>query len=549
MLQNELQILLMKNLVNKLSVLNKGELLARARFFLDKKTNKYNRLVKKALKEKHDITDNVNIFVNESSLSFNQIPFALAYGGETIDINNFQYLKDDRCWLALNETGFDSDIRTYWEQSRFQNLNLLLSNYLISGDRNNIDSINAFLKKWFDNNPIDCGWNHISNLEIAIRYIVLYRIFHHVGKLIEIDLKNILYRYGIHLFYDLHRTDKCIPNNHALGEATSLLLASKLFNNNKWEKYAKHVLSKRIHLLTDNGESTEESSGYLLFVCQMLMIVCSLTDEFDEIIIPKLIRSKAILNSLCDSKGRIARYGDCDDGLFYSFDSLERNNISCLNENFLKAGSKIKGNAIISNESKYIGIVEKGKWKVALLGGYDMNHGHIQSLSFLAWCKGKQIIFSPGTCNYNGENKKVRMKLSSEEMTNSPILKDFSRNNFITNFRHKKLIKDISIKTTDDGVVGTLSFKNSIIQRTISIVDDSLIIKDKANRNLDGFCLCIEDNNQSLICSSKNGTVSLMKNDYSKDYGVLLQANYYIIKVDNTESEVVLKYEESSIHN
>ena len=176
-------------------------------------------------------------------------------------------------------------------------------------------------------------------------------------------------------------------------------------------------------------------------------------------------------------------------------------------------------------------------------------HGHIQSLSFLAWHSGKQVVFSPGTCNYNGENKKVRMKLSSEEMTNSPILKDFSRNNFITNFRHKKLIKDVSIKTTDDSVVGTLSFKNNVVQRTISIDDDSLIIKDKANRNLAGFSLCVEENSQSLICSSKYGTVSLINNDYSKDYGVLLQANYYIIKVDNTENEVVLKYEESSIHN
>ena len=195
-------------------------------------------------------------------------------------------------------------------------------------------------------------------------------------------------------------------NNHSLGDAVSLFLLSEVFTNKKCKKWARKTIIKRFDLFTDNGESKEESSGYLLFTTQMLVFLRNITDEFNnkiDYLLPKLFYN---LKLLSNKNGNIALFGDCDDGLFYVFDTLERNNLKHLAINYFKCSKELnhmfdypKQNTKM-NTSYLIG-KENNRVKIVLIGGFEIMHGHNQCLSFLMWVDGEQVVFSPGTFRYN----------------------------------------------------------------------------------------------------------------------------------------------------
>ncbi|MCR5185110.1 MAG: heparinase II/III-family protein [Bacilli bacterium] len=484
----------------------------------------------------------INIFQNEKDLPLTDNPYTLNYCGVDLDIRDIPFNKNNAVWYKLKESGFDGDIRQYWESARLQNLSLLINNYLITKDLFIISSINDFLNKWFENNPADYGWNHISNLEIAIRFLSLYRLYFYLGDKIEIDLENVLYNYGSHLYYDLHRTNLCVPNNHSLGEAVSLLLASKLFENAEWEKYAKKTIKKRLSLITKDGESVEESSGYHLFVTQMLMIISSICDDFDDAILVRIANSINILKSISDKNGNIGKFGDCDDGLFFVIDSFNRNNIKALNSHFLIVGRKLENvSPIVQESSKYLSTKEKGDYKVALIGGYDINHAHVQSLSFLLWYKGKQVIFSPGSYHYNGPDEKIRLELASQKYSNSPHIENVNRDNLVTKFRHKKTIRSVSLTSGYDYVSGIIRIGRTIVTRTISIQDDGVLISDESNNKIIGYKICAEQNNNPLIIMLMDKDVLPNADVFSPSYGTITKTYYYDLKINNNSSKVFLK--------
>lgn len=521
----------MNHFLNKLRVLNKGELLGRFIFYIERKTNKYKRIVKKSRKQDCKIKNLVDLFQNENQLLFSNDPFSLEYCGEKLDIRSISFCEDNKIWFKLKESSFAGDIRSYWESGRLQNLSLLVSNYLLSKDQLIIKSINDYLDYWFEKNPIDYGWHHISNLEIAIRFLTLYRIYYYVGDKLDIDLEKILYSYGVHLFYDIHRTNRLIPNNHSLGEAVSLLLASKLFDNKKWEKYAKKTIRKRANLITESGEFIEESSGYHLFVLQMFLILISICDDFDDLLLNRINLSIKKLSSLCDNDKNIAKYGDCDDGLFFVIDSIERNNLNALKLNYLRAGQKLD---IADNKAKnmfepqkYLSFAENSDFKVALIGGFDLKHAHVQSLSFLLWHKGEQVVSSSGSYFYNGPNEKTRIALASQKFSNAPSIENVQRDNLITKFRHKKIIKSVSLQSGDNFVSGTIKIGKTSITRKITIKDDGIEILDSSNKFLTGFRICSGDSKQPLAIICLNEKIEAEKDSFSPAYGKITKANYY----------------------
>lgn len=549
----------MKQLINKLLVLNKGEIFGRLAFAINKKTKKYDRFLSKNLKNVPTI-ELLNIFSKEERLTYNQTPFVLNYCGKDIDVKNIDICSKSDKWYLLKESCFAGDIREFWEPARLQFINLLISNYLVTKNHSIVEEIDNYLSWWFENNPIDCGFNHISNLEIAIRFLVLYRVYFYFGKQIKTDLNSILYQYGLHLFFDLHRTNLCVPNNHSLGEATSLLLAARIFRNRKWEEYAKKTIGKRINLINDFGESIEESSGYQLFVTQMMIVILSITDEFDHLILPKIVKSKISLKSISDKYGNIGKYGDCDDGLFFNFDSFERNNIKCIESNFFISSNKIETfesnykntEYIYEKTSKYLKVVEKDKWKVAMIGGYEINHSHIQCLSILAWYDGVQTIFSPGSYRYNGTEEKTRLSLSSQKYSNAPITQKVERNNFITKFRHKRIIKKVSIVMENDkkkNISGKVVYKGQTVERNIAIENNQIVVFDEANNTLLPYYICVGDTSNTIRIQKNKTNCPIYKRDYSPKYGVLQQADYYAVDSNSKTSMIFIGYEKSSLFN
>ena len=535
----------MKELINKLSVLHKGELFGRVRFFIHKKTHKYDRFFKKNF-SKSFCCEPINIFCNEKQLKENINPYVLNYCGKSFDVRDCSPLDNLNKWYLIKEKDYPGDVREFWEASRLQNINLVLSNYLVTKNNNLINDIDIFLINWFKSNPVDCGYNHISNLEIAIRFLVLYRVYYYLGKQLSVPLDNILYSYGIHLFYDLHRTNLCVPNNHSLGEAASLFLASKIFKRKDWEKYAKKTLLERFNLINEKGECLEESSGYHFFVTQMMILVLSITDEFDDIILDKIIKSINILQNISDNNGFVGKYGDCDDGLFYSFDSLERNNIKQLNLNFLVGGNKIQIQKSFNRPknlvSNYVRTIEKDEWKVALIGGYEINHAHCQCLSILAWYKGEQFILSSGSYHYNGREEKTRLLLASSTYSNAPSIVTIDRNNFVTKFRHKKMIKSIAIDAlSENALEGKMVIKNQTITRKVLIDDHTVIIEDSSSSSLSSFGMFVPHQNGHFEIKYNNDIIIPNQKQFSPEYGVIKEESFYLIPCDSGFSRVTIK--------
>ncbi len=508
-------------------------------FSISRKTKHYDKYLKKSLCKKCTYSP-LNIFENEQLLKISSNPYILKYAGIERDIRNSGGASDNTIWYQLNESSFDGDIREEWEMMRLQNLNLCLSNYLITKNNQIIGEINTILEKWFSLNKIDYGYAHISNLEIAIRFLTFYRLQFYLKDKLDIDMIDILRRYAIHIYYDLHRTNLCIPNNHSLGEAIILLLASKIFGESKWENYSKKTIRSRLDLINEYGESTEESSGYHLFVHQMFLVLLSICDDFDNELLPRIMKSKRILEKLSDRDGNIGLFGDCDDGLFFVFDSFNRNNIKSIYCPYLKSFDKVKTfecniSLIDTKESKYLLVKEKGDFKVALIGGYDINHAHVQSLSFLLWVKGKQVVFAPGTYRYNGPEGSIRLELGSSEMSNTPSI--LLRNNFVTKFRHKRIIKKVELTDRDNSIEGVICFKNNIAKRSISLGNDSITIEDSCNSDFK-FNICIDSESKINIEPSDN--INEKNDKYSPSYGVLETKKYLYFSSKNNKNKVVI---------
>ncbi len=539
LLLKELQKLLKMNFIDKLKVINKGELFSRFLFSLRKKTKRYDRFIKKQLNNGNVTLKRVDLFSNEQLLHISSNPFLFVYGDISKDIRKEKPDQELKKWYLCSESSGKDDIRVTWEEARLQNLNLLVSNYIITKDAGVCSDIDDILQKWFAVNPVDMGINHVSNLEIAIRFLVLYRVWYYCAPYIHFNLEQVLYSYALHIFYDLPRTQKCIPNNHALGEATALLLASKVFNNQKWYKRAKKVLLSRFSLINDNGESTEESSGYQLFATQMLLIVTSITNEFDQIIEKKIKNSIILLKALSDNDGNIAQFGDCDGGLFYCFDSIKRNNIAALSVDYLSANKKVnkwlEESKPLPESSSYLSILERGDIKIAVIGGHEMNHAHIQASSFIIWYKGKQITFSPGTYHYNGEQSFVRLKLSSLEMSSCINNKNIDRNNFVTTFRHKKIIKSISLSKKEESIIVCIKIKHRILYRTITIKNNKVVILDESNGLLGDYSICFGESKPLLL----EGIFS--KDSFSPEYGSIKSGKYVRVAGNELKKETVIE--------
>ncbi|MDY0118477.1 MAG: heparinase II/III family protein [Bacilli bacterium] len=524
-------------IINLIKVLNKGELYYRFLFNVRKKSKYFERKIN--LNQKESKAAKIHIFNDKSIFEVSSIQYN--YAGKTCDFENYPHENSNSPWYKLNINNFSGDIREYWEFNRLQFLNIILNNYLLTNKIEHVKKINTFLNNWFKYNPLEKGWNHVSNLEIAIRSITFYRLWYYVGDKLDINLADVLFIYGKHLFIDLPRTNRCIPNNHSLGEAVSLLLLAKMFNKKDWEKLAKKTIKKRFDLFTDNGESVEESSGYLLFTTQMLVFLRNLTDEFNDklnILLPRLFYS---LNLLSNKDGTLGLFGDCDDGLFYTFGSLKRNNINQLSLEHFKNNSELndlfnKSKTINISSSKYLIGLKNNDIKIVLIGGFELMHAHNQCLSFLMWVDEEQVVFSPGTYRYNDVSKEKRRYYNGVSRQNAP--RTDSRNNLVTNFRRIKKIKKVKLTKFENKVLGEIIINKTRITREIEIKEHEIVITDKANEQLKPFVV----NVGCKIDIVQDGVnIPYIIDLYSPAYGIEKEGQYATINPNGFNSSFSIR--------
>lgn len=413
----------------------------------------------------------------------------------------------------------DTDVKIIWEINRLQFLPLMAVDFLKTKDTKILNRIKDIIKEWNSKNPYDVGINWYSNLEVAIRsisllltYILLYD--HIKSK----EIEELIFKHGYHVYKDINYTEKCIPNNHLIGETTALYILGNIFESpesKKWINKSKVILNDYIEHLRDDGTYKEASLSYHRFVLQMYLLVCLFAIKFQDNFIEnpltnKLVKAYIFLKSIEKPDGSFPQFGDWDDGVYYKLNNEPIENYKY----FVDTLGYIVGNndeknlevEILEGLFGNIKIEESYKnnfsdfnnvyrlFEIGKYGVYKDNniylfinnqeqifHTHADGLSIELSLNSKNILIDSGTYNYNLD-KELRQYFRSTRAHNTVYL-GVDQSTQIGSFRWIDQPKTYLKKLEDTiGFEGAIKYKNKSTHKRRVIVENNLItIEDKVN--------------------------------------------------------------------
>jgi hypothetical protein len=361
-----------------------------------------------------------------------------------------------RDYLSGIETGLDyfrsipyldaaraGDHKVIWELNRHQHLVILAQAYLFSGDRANLDEIQAQLESWFDGNPYHRGINWASALEVAFRALSWIWVYHLTGAEFPAEFRarwlHELYRHGVHLENNL--SFYFSPNTHLLGEALALhalgLFFARLSKGVGWEQLGGRVMRQQMERqVQGDGSHFEQSTYYHVYALDMFLLHAILAKP-DRDYMQKLDRMAEYLNAVLGSARVLPFIGDDDGGrLFHPYGQRDRfgratmatasilldrhdwpGDVDDLHEQAAwwvgtgairpSAGagkwesrlfSDVGAAVMISGETQ--AIVDAGPF-----GPGGAGHSHADTLSIVVRCGDDEILIDPGTYTYVGDPK------------------------------------------------------------------------------------------------------------------------------------------------
>jgi hypothetical protein len=215
------------------------------------------------------------------------------------------------------------DHKIIWELNRHQHLVLLAQAHLLSGQQDFLDEIIRQLESWFEQNPIQCGINWSSALEVAFRALSWMWIYHLVGHRFDgAVLRRFLdglYRHGLHLEANL--SFYFSPNTHLLGEAVALHALGVLFPHipeaPRWQEAGARVVRNELdRQVREDGSHFEQSTYYHVYALDMFLFHAILLPP-DNVFRAKLTRMAAFLDAVIGPSGILPFLGDDDGGRFF----------------------------------------------------------------------------------------------------------------------------------------------------------------------------------------------------------------------------------------
>lgn len=459
------------------------------------------------------------------------------------------------------------DIKVTWEINRLQFLNFLVIN-------EQEEKAIRLLDEWIVKNPYNIGINWNSNLEVAIRSIsIINFIFKLNNKKILEKYKMLLFLHGNHIYNDISYTEKCIPNNHVIGEAAALYCLSNLLNfegKEKWISKSKQILEKYSYHFHEDGTYEEASLSYQRFTLQMYMMVFIFSsivkDEFLKDKIIEIIKQSLIFfSSIEKPNGKYPDFGDNDEGLYFLvlnkrsfsdfvkslrsiFDSRinyygeiqELENIynikfslnkikKCINKEFFEVGKyycyKKNLNYIFSHNQK------------------QLFHSHSDGMALELVLENKNILIDSGTFNYNLDINKRRYYRGTKSHNTVWLGEDQSLQ--IGSFRWISKLKQSMkfIKEQEKRIIeGEIILKNKKHRRKIQFNENLTEIRIEDDiLNVDGLELNWIFSNEILIEKIGRNIFGINPIDYKVE--ILSENN---IDIEVCESFYSLNYNEES---
>jgi len=530
-------------LLNKYKALYKGELRAKLTRYLLKKT----KLIEKLYKLPEDESFEYINYFEDVNKNYDQLPdYDIDFQnyellGEKIDLLNYSFIDNSkekkRFYLALPK---NKDIKIIWEINRLQFLPQMAISFLKTKDHELLKKIENIIKEWNAKNPYDIGINWYSNLEVAIRSISLlltYILLYDYIKSKEIE--ELLYKHGFHVYKDIGYTQHCIPNNHLIGEATSLYLLGNIINtkqSKKWISKSKKILLEYINFLRDDGTFKEASLSYHRFVLQMYLLVYLFSNKFKDNFIQSIFENKLkssveFFKSIEKADKTYPPFGDWDDGVYYKLDPYKvtdfhhfvdtlshfftRNNPT-INNKILESifgkiyihGNLNPKNYHVFEQGKY-GIYKDDKIYLFINNQDQFFHSHSDGLSVELCVNGKDILTDSGTYNYNLD-KSLRSHFRST-MAHNTVFLGLDQSTQIGSFRWIEQPKT-TLRKLDEivGFEGIIYYKDkSFHKRKVIIESKEINVEDEVYSNKHYIEINFHFSPKRQIEFTKNGMVRI----------------------------------------
>jgi len=218
------------------------------------------------------------------------------------------------------------DAKWVWDLNRQQHLVVLARAYSLTGETRYADAVLGHIGSWIAQCPFGYGMNWRSPMELAIRQInwaVALALIAPAGRLDGALAESIAVTSHRHLWEIARKYARySSANNHTIGEAAGVFIASCLFANLRNRK--RHLAQSRALLIQEierqtfaDGGNREMALGYHRFVLEFFLaagIVGRKTgNDFPAAYWARVEQMLAFLGALTEG-GPLPMYGDCDDG-------------------------------------------------------------------------------------------------------------------------------------------------------------------------------------------------------------------------------------------
>jgi hypothetical protein len=361
-----------------------------------------------------------------------------------------------RDYLSGIETGLDyfrlipyldaaraGDHKVIWELNRHQHLVILAQAYLFTGDRANLDEIQAQFESWIAANPYNRGINWASALEVAFRALSWIWVYHLVGPELPLAFRSRwlldLYRHGMHLESNL--SFYFSPNTHLLGEALALHALGLFFSNlakaGRWEQLGGQVMREQMEQQVHNdGSHFEQSTYYHVYALDMFLLHAILAKP-DRPYMDKLRRMAEYLQVVLGPARALPFIGDDDGGrLFHPYGQRDRFGRASLATAgvLLDHGDWLLDPLDLYEQAAWwlgAAVMDRnpgeGNWQSRLFsdagiavmvsgdnhaivdagpfGPWGAGHSHADCLSIVVRSRDEEILIDPGTYTYVGDPK------------------------------------------------------------------------------------------------------------------------------------------------
>ena len=335
------------------------------------------------------------------------------------------------------------DCKLVWEPNRHHQLLVLARAFKITNDEKYAKAVFEQIFSWIEQNPFGYGMNWRSPLELGVRLVNWVWAIDLVSdsnayKNANLEaIRNSAYQHC----YDIQGkySQGTSANNHLIGEATGVFVASIYFNfQDEWVQESKNILEHEIQAQSyPDGGSRELAQGYQYFVLQFYMAAGITGMKSDQAFTLKFQqtykRMTHFLLAIAEG-GDIPQFCDGDDGYVLNLGGPKLNRkaeLIAMSQIFEdKKGEKpgqeeitevefwlnqfcnhsLKSSMLESAafpDSGYYLLQNTNSYNVSLMFdcgplGYTniAAHGHADALSFVLRIEGENILIDPGTYDY-----------------------------------------------------------------------------------------------------------------------------------------------------